>query len=63
MHASWKISCGESGLSEGNPPRLLLQTQPSFREATGWVLLGITSPAAQSWGAPCLLPRLLRPHV
>lgn len=47
MHASWKISCGESGLSEGNPPRLLLQTQPSFREARSWLLPSLASPLQQ----------------
>lgn len=58
MHASWKISCGESGLSEGNPLRLLLQRESSFRKATSWVLpsLGMASPAAQSWGSPVLVP-------
>lgn len=62
MHASWKISCGESGLSEGNPLRLLLQRWSSFREATSRVLpsLGIASPVAQSWGAPVLAAQAVK---
>lgn len=65
MHASWKISCGESGLSEGNPPRLLLQTQPSIRKATGHVLPSPGSPLQQlRAGQPrACPPTLLRPHV
>lgn len=52
MHASWKISCGESGLSEGNPPRLLLQTQPSFREARAWCCHPWDHPSSSSEPAP-----------
>lgn len=61
MHASWKISWGESGLSEGNPLRLLLQRWTSFREGTSQLLpsLGIASSAAQSWGAPVLVPQAI----
>lgn len=44
MHANWKISCGESGLNEENPPRLLLQTQSRFREATSRGLSSLGSP-------------------
>lgn len=47
MHANWKISCGESGLNEENPPRLLLQTQSRFREATSRGLSSLGSPLHQ----------------
>lgn len=50
MHASWKISCGESGLSEGNPLRLLLQGWFGFRESMRGVLpsLGVPTLALQA---------------